>query len=245
MEQNRAALSVWELLEHMLFNLDMRTLLVSQRVCGLWYTVINRSKRLQQKLFFLPIDPFTNPRVRNPLLEEVFWSQAADPFQSKYGCIYEHETGPMTKHSIHHATASWRRMLIQQPPTSTIGVINCFTLHGNKGIAHCENFLVAPDNDYLRLGALYNPLTTGDMSVCLKSWAFWGNVDKRHWVGGCLQEGFDKLLGEVLENCDVVVWAYDSSDPFRVVRTGLKVWRDRLPKIQSGECCYTLEEFLF
>lgn len=211
MEQNQAALFIWELLEHMLLNLDMRTLLVSQRVFRLWYTVINRSKRLQQKLFLQPIDPSNKSRVRNLLLEEVFWSQAADPFQSKYGCIYEQETGPMAKPSIHHGTASWRRMLIQQPPTSTIGIIDCFTLHDNKGIAHCENFLVAPGNDYLRLGALYNPLTTGDISVCHKSWAFWGNVDRRPGVGGCLQVGFDKLLEEMLGSRDIVVWAYDSS----------------------------------
>jgi hypothetical protein len=67
-------LLVPELLEEILLNLDMATLLVSaQRVSTLWFDVINRSKRLQQALFFTPVVPslkpelaYSNPK-KNPL----------------------------------------------------------------------------------------------------------------------------------------------------------------------------------
>lgn len=96
-----------ELLEEILSDLDMQTLLVSaQRVNRLWFDVISHSKRLQQALFFTPIQPsvrpslaYSNPKqsplrgrspyhkeivsTRNPLLEKhfgpVFFSSGSSP----------------------------------------------------------------------------------------------------------------------------------------------------------------------
>ncbi|KAI2670579.1 hypothetical protein LCP963914a_9837 [Penicillium roqueforti] len=53
-----------ELLEEILLDLDMTTLLVSaQRVNRLWFDVISQSKRLQQALFFTPINPALKPSL--------------------------------------------------------------------------------------------------------------------------------------------------------------------------------------
>ena len=45
-----------ELLEHILYKLPMRDLLLSQRVCKQWQAVIKASKKLQCALFFEPLD---------------------------------------------------------------------------------------------------------------------------------------------------------------------------------------------
>lgn len=53
-----------ELLEEVLLGLDMTTLLVSaQRVNHLWFDVISQSKRLQQALFFTPVNPALKPSL--------------------------------------------------------------------------------------------------------------------------------------------------------------------------------------
>jgi hypothetical protein len=67
-----------ELLEQILLNLDMHTLLVSaQRVSKAWHSLITSSKPLQRHLYFEPItaktpQEITTTRTRNPLLEKTF-----------------------------------------------------------------------------------------------------------------------------------------------------------------------------
>lgn len=54
--------------------MDMATLLTSQRVCHMWADLIRESNTLQQNLQFLPRSREDNdePRSRNPLLAEKF-----------------------------------------------------------------------------------------------------------------------------------------------------------------------------
>ncbi|KLU90779.1 hypothetical protein MAPG_10630 [Magnaporthiopsis poae ATCC 64411] len=66
-----------ELLEDILARVDIRTLLLSQRVSRTWYETIASSRPLQRQLFFLAehaqsIEHMTTGRRRNPLLEQVF-----------------------------------------------------------------------------------------------------------------------------------------------------------------------------
>lgn len=49
-----AVFFVAELLENTLIDVDMKTLLLSQRVNRFWLQVIGNSQLLQKKLFFLP-----------------------------------------------------------------------------------------------------------------------------------------------------------------------------------------------
>ncbi|KAJ5561113.1 hypothetical protein N7535_009310 [Penicillium sp. DV-2018c] len=123
-----------ELLENILLHTDMRTLLTSaQRVSRTWNTMIKTSARLQESLFFKPSKPSNSKpiqRHRNPLLEDILWAQLLLKQQSSTS------SNPTTisrfpLHTSDHRnlkpylrkTASWRQMLLQQPPTSSIGVL--------------------------------------------------------------------------------------------------------------------------
>lgn len=117
-----------EILEMVLLNLEMKDLLVnSQRVCRKWTACIQGSPRLQQELFMLPARE-DSPRVINPLLAEQFpfW------FQTR-GCTYppadEYSLKSFLsnrKDSILQPGASWRRMLIQQPPITSLGWLEIY-----------------------------------------------------------------------------------------------------------------------
>ncbi|RAQ69300.1 hypothetical protein COH20_006530 [Aspergillus flavus] len=131
LDSTTKALSLWEILHPILLNLDMRTLLHAQRVCRVWYHIITRSRSLQQALFFLPVEESqaTGPVKRidqiNPLLKEILWPQlswlatSARKLKSSERRRQAKERGIPTLRS---ETASWRRMLIRQPPPITIGI---------------------------------------------------------------------------------------------------------------------------
>ncbi|KAB8221957.1 hypothetical protein BDV33DRAFT_229847 [Aspergillus novoparasiticus] len=125
------ALSLREILHPILLNLDMRTLLHAQRVCRVWHHIITRSRSLQQALFFLPVEehqgtgPDKRPGQINPLLKEILWPQlswlatSARKLKPSERRRHAKERGIPTLRS---ETASWRGMLIRQPPPITIGI---------------------------------------------------------------------------------------------------------------------------
>ncbi|OQE10746.1 hypothetical protein PENVUL_c003G08029 [Penicillium vulpinum] len=108
---------------------DEQTLLLAQRVCRRWASCIQGSQLLQQILFFQPIQSIlpehTNILGRNPLLEANFpyW------FPNEYQRSTAFGAGDMQEFLDNHAawlhpSASWRRMLVQQPPVMTLGWID-------------------------------------------------------------------------------------------------------------------------
>ncbi|RYP03009.1 hypothetical protein DL764_005430 [Monosporascus ibericus] len=110
-----------ELLENILLGVDFVTLLTSaQRVNRQWLDLISNSPALQCALFFRPdFSPNQEPR-RNPLLvshwDFSLWLTGA-------------KVNP--KPSVLVGNASWRRMLLQQPPGQVLGVCNEFyMIHG-------------------------------------------------------------------------------------------------------------------
>ncbi|KAK6835358.1 hypothetical protein RU639_002403 [Aspergillus parasiticus] len=131
LDSTTKALSPWEILHPILLNLDMRSLLHVQRVCHVWRDIITRSRPLQQALFFLPVEehqvtgPDKRPGHINPLLKEILWPQlswlatSARRIKSSERRRQAKERGIPTLRS---ETASWRRMLIRQPPPITIGI---------------------------------------------------------------------------------------------------------------------------
>ncbi|KAE8316555.1 hypothetical protein BDV41DRAFT_573837 [Aspergillus transmontanensis] len=131
LDSTTKALSLWEILHPILLNLDMRSLLHVQRVCHVWRDIITRSRPLQQALFFLPVEehqvtgPDKRPGHINPLLKEILWPQlswlatSARRIKSSERRRQAKERGIPTLRS---ETASWRRMLIRQPPPITIGI---------------------------------------------------------------------------------------------------------------------------
>ena len=135
---------IWipELLEQILLNLDMPTLLKSQCVCHFWQNVITGSRAIQQDLFLRPIELRPGMQLEprfNPLLHEM-----------------KNRTTPVHKQAFLREEASWRRMLIRQPPTFKLGVITP---------GRPRSFLVQSfreRNDGLRLGLLFS-LVEGDV----------------------------------------------------------------------------------
>ncbi|KAE8422264.1 hypothetical protein BDV36DRAFT_245462, partial [Aspergillus pseudocaelatus] len=119
-------LSTPEVLELILLQLDLRTLLTSaQRTCRAWRTLIQDSPALQRALFFMPgTGDSSGRKVSNPLLVEAF------PFvfdTSTNMTFPEYRDGeclstcrmakyPETQTAFLRREASWRRMLLQQPP---------------------------------------------------------------------------------------------------------------------------------
>jgi hypothetical protein len=140
--------SIPELLESILILLDMRTLLtIVSRVCKLWSVTIERSRRLQQKLYFCPSGSAV-PRslALNPLLLEVFGEvfdikheicrdRRADSFlRLPWAPLHllqvlavdrtDDEIAPTRRQNqMVRKGASWRNMLVSQPPPPSIGLL--------------------------------------------------------------------------------------------------------------------------
>ena len=68
-------LGIVELLEKILFHLDTKTLLLAQRVCKQWRALVKRSKKLQQALFFEPVNGGTLVVNINSKLAQNHWKQ--------------------------------------------------------------------------------------------------------------------------------------------------------------------------
>ncbi|KAJ7777947.1 hypothetical protein DFH07DRAFT_796782 [Mycena maculata] len=145
-------ISTPELLELILAQLPIRDLLVTAPlVCTLWQST-TLSPTLQRALFFEP-DPSSDPPIQNPLLVEVFppffapadegstvdsvmampWSKAPDAFK--------------------RAEASWRRMLVIQPPAQRVSVTE--TRHHWDAKSERQGTCNGPDL-MLRMGLLYD-----------------------------------------------------------------------------------------
>ncbi|KAF7345302.1 putative MFS transporter [Mycena sanguinolenta] len=127
-----------ELLEHTLVHLPMRDLLVAAPLVSKAWHAITRSPLLQRALFFEP-DPASTELVQNPLLVELFAPFFSPPGDdpdawSWPGSVAAFEAMPWATRSAAfcRADASWRRMLVTQPPTQTLVVTQKHhTMSGN------------------------------------------------------------------------------------------------------------------
>ncbi|KAK7991768.1 hypothetical protein PG996_013219 [Apiospora saccharicola] len=153
-----------ELLEAVLLGMDMRTLLtVAQRVCRRWHHLICTSPSLQKALFFEPENAVlsTNP-LRNPLLAEIFtvWFDYDASTERGFGRRGEHyfkdfRASPFAKNLdvVLHKNATWRQMLVQQPPLVYLGDWT----HTYSEMGHHEEFLMnGPYPHGLRMESLYD-----------------------------------------------------------------------------------------
>ena len=224
-----AALWIPELLEQILLNTDMCTLLTSaQRVCHYWKEVITKSKPLQQALFFEPVKTQKNhaqqTRIRNPLLEKLFWPSGIDTSTLQTNST-EDETIIQAriayKKPIYaHKKASWQRMLIQQPATSTIGFFpgceNGPCSRHPDGMRHYVMDVYSSDTIddgkiHLRMGDLYHPLYTNGLECYDDKWVFWyQNPDTLDPVMREILPEWDcdAMIKRALEECDIIVSAW-------------------------------------
>lgn len=127
-----------EILEMILLQTDMRTLLTSaQRVCRAWLHLITKSPSIQKALFFTPMkdsDRGSDTKRINPLLADAF----APIFPPKDGSE-KHKfdfsnlnwtKDPSSMARFVRKDASWRRMLVQQPPLPELGLFNLYHARG-------------------------------------------------------------------------------------------------------------------
>lgn len=127
-----------ELLEAILARLPPRDLLHAQRVSHGFQSIIKTSPKLQQALFFRPA-PFKNSKswTLNPLLRDLFlpWFIISENRWQ----LPEHDTlrlldwssSERTREAMLYSDASWRRMLLIQPPPKEL-LIDQY-IHGQGG----------------------------------------------------------------------------------------------------------------
>ncbi|KFY08403.1 hypothetical protein V492_06268 [Pseudogymnoascus sp. VKM F-4246] len=201
-----AVLSIPELLEAILLDVDMKTLLLSQRVNRNWASIIAASSVLQQALFFqpaqevssiIPFDPTDNhfgdhdsEIIYNPLLvakfgpaffkrdnagiyttmgyrANHFYNLPWSPRTAAYARIddwdeisSDEEPDPEVvaeerriRRCFTRSGASWRRMLVSQPPPPLLGY---FLLDLHSGWNQVSTAMVEPSFGGLRMGELYD-----------------------------------------------------------------------------------------
>ena len=119
-----------EILDMILARVDRRTLLTSaQRVSRSWLDMISNSPSIQKALFFTPIrnsEWGMKRKFFNPLLIEVFPSffPARDGLQGSWFPLCNlpmiEDVSLMAR--LVRKDASWRKMLVRQPPIFEIGI---------------------------------------------------------------------------------------------------------------------------
>ncbi|KAJ0415320.1 hypothetical protein BJY00DRAFT_266627 [Aspergillus carlsbadensis] len=231
----RRALNTPEILEMILLHLDMRTLLTSgQRVCHTWTNLIRTSRLLQRALFFTPIkdsDWASEERTLNPLLAEAFPSifpakgvddvddntddtdddnadNDADADRFTF-CALPMANNAQTLARFVRRSASWRRMLIQQPPLHDIALLHiCSTRIGDS----MKRSTIPADPKHspgLRMERLFELLLFNDGGRT-KSRAprrvYWAAEEPIAFCGWTrrIAEKFHRMLGR----CGVLVFSY-------------------------------------
>ncbi|OJJ95934.1 hypothetical protein ASPACDRAFT_63935 [Aspergillus aculeatus ATCC 16872] len=147
------------ILEMILLGLDMKTLLLSTRVCRTWNALIRSSPSIQKALFFRPADPVPGQaQAKNPLVEKKVWHDFLHQrlFSRLVGAAYFSAFPLIESEEIDKAylrpEASWRRMLLQQPPTSFVYDWNIAKVYlPRDSISDPGGIDCTPDGDFVRL----------------------------------------------------------------------------------------------
>lgn len=158
------ALAVPEILNLILDELDMQTLLVSaQRVCHLWKTIIQETPSLQDKLFLVPRKSKINNGTRtfNPLLAAkfpTFIPENERPISQPIQCVdltsIDFIIHPKKQSAYLRPEASWRRMLTQQPPALTLASIA--RVVNSHGVDLMRSKISPSHQEELRMGVIFD-----------------------------------------------------------------------------------------
>ncbi|KAB8233271.1 uncharacterized protein BDW43DRAFT_276825 [Aspergillus alliaceus] len=227
----RTALSSPEILEAILLELDMRTLLTSaQLTCKGWRALIIHSPSLQQALFFRPVKQDAEKRY-NPLLAETFPSffptrhathhnaDSATPTSSHSSIRVPGEApsllrleiskNPEKRGAYLHVNASWRRMLIQQPPVR--GLAHISVTSGQIGFGYSRYILHGKDlpgdeadANYagIRMNIFYDLILKQPISESRIYW--WGKVPPN--VMDHRADGIRDMFKNTVAESDVILY---------------------------------------
>jgi hypothetical protein len=120
-------LSTPEILEAILLQLDNQTLLTAQRTCRTWRALIYGSPSLPKALFFLPEAHCGREdeenKTQNPLLVNRFPSFFGKTKSVSLLPSLDMLKRPEKLEAYLRPEASWRSMLVQQPPILVIGLL--------------------------------------------------------------------------------------------------------------------------
>ncbi|RMY13919.1 hypothetical protein D0867_07300 [Hortaea werneckii] len=160
-QASRRALDTPELLEAILYQLPLRDLVRAQLVCRQWQTVIDHSKKLQRALYFEPVVWDLVALCKEPGGRMCYdhWVQAGD--SERCVTVYENPILSLVMKSLLPVTrtrsllaqlpgcwqrreASWRRMLVTQPPFRA--AVHVYR-HGSPGISNKVLYGQVPVND--------------------------------------------------------------------------------------------------
>ncbi|KAJ7717799.1 hypothetical protein B0H16DRAFT_1610305 [Mycena metata] len=163
-----AVISSPELVELILARMPMRDLLVAApRVSKTW-NAITLTPTLQRILFFQPAPSHWAP-MRNPLLMELL-----PPFFAPRGRVsWPVHTEIMAQMAFKRPDASWRRMLVVQPPAPALIVNEIHNADGGESRSQTTVNYDHPSFPGLRMGALYDlavPLIKHPISSFYISW---------------------------------------------------------------------------
>ncbi|KAJ7864981.1 hypothetical protein B0H14DRAFT_2734941 [Mycena olivaceomarginata] len=149
-----SVISTPELLEHTLSLLPMRDLLVAAPLVSRTWHTITLSPTIQRALFFNP-DLSAIVPVQNPLLAEIFPPFFASECEENrfWGTAYSIKEMPWADapDAFKRANASWRRMLVTQPPTQTMVIV-----HRSSGMGGSSERRAVVNDLSLRMGLLYD-----------------------------------------------------------------------------------------
>ncbi|RYP62030.1 hypothetical protein DL771_009900 [Monosporascus sp. 5C6A] len=159
-----------ELLEAILLKLDIRTVISSaQLVNRQWHDLITKSPAIQQAIFFKPIEAADGAPLRNALLTELFPPFFGDS-NKRRSVIDAFKELAMAREerlaAFKREDASWRRMLVQQPPVRELGKWE--RVSGMAGARH--NFWSERYPEGLRMGELYDLVAESEHEFRV----FWG-----------------------------------------------------------------------
>ncbi|PLB49031.1 hypothetical protein P170DRAFT_509682 [Aspergillus steynii IBT 23096] len=211
-----------ELLEMILLETDIRTLLGSaSRVCRFWNKLINTSSYLQTVLFIRPsVKPLlpNQPREVNPLLPLIWHRILRRNNSTPSELLHIRPLEPWIQ-SIYllRQEASWRRMLIQQPPTRRLSIVR--TDHFRKEAPLTTIEIGGEGFGFLRLGDLHRLVN----ETCIVP----GTEVRVLWNSGTamsvLQDFYERLRGQTsnyLGNCECILVNDSSLDfpmpPYRI-----------------------------
>lgn len=142
----QTVLSVRRILERILLDLDMRTLLTSApRVNRFWNFLTRDSRPIQEALFFQPVKSRSHEStiiLLNPLLAEAFpgiFQRNSIVFPEHTESKHTFDTLDMVKDPDRtevymQEDASWRYMLVQQPPARKLWIVS----HCGDDTGFCE-----------------------------------------------------------------------------------------------------------
>jgi hypothetical protein len=201
-----------ELFELVLAKLPMRCLLTTaQLVCRHWRDTISSAPALQQKLFFSPLPETTTRRAifqLNPLLQEVFplWFQShCFPHSDDIaGHVFDDLELARRPSAFLRKGASWRKMLVQQPPAPALGIVQpvlkSIVIELEKGWADFE------DEGGLRMGPLYDLVLSQGLGAEGYSFQFiWWRLPPSQILEPVNNQKTRDVVNRMLEEVDVVL----------------------------------------